>query len=153
MRVYCEHGALSLAIKELVHAGVIECLHFPYDADSYARGPVQMARPSAAKIQDLNLPVKDLPGAAEDYNHSELFEQIRLIIGLQHWKDALHIDSAYKSGCVAFVTSDHKHILKHSSRLEQLLGIKFYAPNTCFGYLQVIYGLRGIPGYRLQRWF
>ena len=62
MRVYCEHGALTVEIKAWARTGRIELAHFPYDPDSHSRRILGIAEPSNAQIRDLNLPIKDLPG-------------------------------------------------------------------------------------------
>ena len=81
--------------------------------------------------RDLNLPIADLPGAIVDYAPSEHFEKIRSIIGReeQYRRDALHVDSAFKSNCSIFVTRD-SDILKHKTQLLDLLGIQFFDPKS-----------------------
>jgi hypothetical protein len=63
-----------------------------------------------------------------DYRGSVHLSTICSILGAQHRRDALHVDSAFKSSCAAFVTRD-SDILKHRPRLENLLGIKFFHPS------------------------
>jgi hypothetical protein len=41
----------------------------------------------------------------------------------------LHVDSAFKQGCLAFVTPDQGDILKHKTELERLLGIRLFHPD------------------------
>lgn len=135
MKIYCEHGALTPRLRELARSRRIELVHFPYDSDSRSRHISSVARPSAAQIRDLNLPIKDLPGAIADHSGSDHFEEIRSILGHEHRRDALHVDSALKSGCSAFITQD-SDILKHKARLEGLLGIRFFDPNTELGDLE-----------------
>ena len=137
MRVYCEHGALNPKIKACARVGHIELVHFPYDPDSHTRAISGIAEPSAAQIRDLHLPIKDLTGAIEDYKPSEFFSQILAIIGPGNRRDALHVDSAFKSGCLAFITRD-SHILNHKTELAGLLGIKFFNPDTELGDLEVL---------------
>lgn len=128
MRLYCEHGALTAQIRAMQHEGRITLLHFPYDPDSRS-GRTQIATPSYAQIRDLNLPIDDLPGTFADYSASRHLERIRTILGPQHRRDALHIDSAVKSGCAAFLTRD-SHILGRRVVLEAELGLKFFNPDT-----------------------
>jgi hypothetical protein len=125
IRVYCEHGALSGQIKEFRRSGRIELVHFPYDPDSRSRCVSSIAIPSEAQIRDLHLPIKDLPGAITDYSGSCHFGEIRSILGHQHRRDALHVDSAFKSGCSAFITQD-SDILKCKTQLQAILGIRFF---------------------------
>jgi hypothetical protein len=130
-RVYCEHGALTPEIRSWARCGRIELVHFPYDPGSHTRRIPGIAEPSVAQICDLNLPIKDLPSTIEDYKGSEHFEKILAIVGCekQYRRDALHVDSAFKSRCAIFVTGD-SDILKHKAQLLDLLGIRFFDPNV-----------------------
>src|SRR2546427_12017149 len=122
MSVYCEHGALTAEIKTWARDGRIELVHFPYDSHSRTRKISGVAGPSSAQIRDLNLPIKDLPGAFSDYKGSKHFDEILAILGPEHRRDALHVDSAFKSRCAAFITTD-SDILNHKAKLSSLLGI------------------------------
>jgi hypothetical protein len=136
MRVYCEHGALNSKIRAWAGARRIELVHFPYDPNSHTRAIPIIAEPSAAQIKDLNLPIEDLPGAIEDYKPSRFHSQIQSIVGQQHRRDALHVDSAFKSDCLAFITRD-SDILKHKAELTNLLGIRFFNPDDDLGELEL----------------
>lgn len=129
MKIYCEHGSLTREIRKLAGSGNVELVHFPYDPDSHTHRIRSIAALSDAQIRDLNLPVKDLPGAIADISGSDRFDEICSIIGAAHRRDILHVDSAYKSGCSAFLTQD-KDILKHRTQLEEVLGIRFFNPST-----------------------
>jgi hypothetical protein len=129
MKVYCEHGGLTPALRALQRAGKITMIQFPYDPDSASRSINRTAMPSAAQYRDMNLTYGDLNCAYGDFTGSEMLPRIIMIIGPSHRRDALHMDSAHKSKCRAFVTRD-TDILKHSGRLEQLLGIQIINPDT-----------------------
>jgi hypothetical protein len=127
MRVYCEHGALTREIKKWAREGRIELRHFPYDSSSHGPRILELAEPSAAQIRDLNLPIRGLPGPISDYKGSEHLHEILAIVGQANRRDALHVDSALKSRCAAFVTAD-SDILNHKAELSSLLGIRFFNP-------------------------
>jgi hypothetical protein len=127
-KVYCETGALTQEIKKLGKSGSVALVHFPYDPCSHIRTLAGIAMPSNAKIRDLNLPINDLPGTIADYSGSMHFAEIFSILGGQR-QDALHVDSAFRQGCLAFVTPDRGDILKHKVELEKLLGIRFFHPD------------------------
>lgn len=137
MRVYCEHGALTVEIKRWARTGRIELVHFPYDPDSHTRRIPGIAEPSNAQIRDLNLPIKDLPGTIGDYRGSEHFEKILAILGREHRRDALHVDSAFKSRCAIFITRD-SDILNHKAQLLDLLGIRFFDPGVELSDLELL---------------
>jgi len=128
MRVYCEHGALTVEIRKWACEGRIELIHFPYDPDSHTRRIPGIAEPSGAEIRDLNLPISDLPGLISDYNGSVHLHEILTIVGHENRRDALHVDSAFKSRCAIFITTD-SDILQHKEQLKALLGIRFYHPS------------------------
>jgi len=137
MKVYCEHGALTAEIRKWARDGRIELVHFPYDPNSRTHKIRRIAEPSNAQIRDLNLPIKDLPGALSDYKGSEHFEEILAILGTQNRRDALHVDSAFKSGCAAFITTD-SDILNDKAKLSSLLGVRFFDPRVELSDLELL---------------
>jgi len=137
MKVYCEHGALTFAIRKLARIARIELVHFPYDPDSHTRRIPGIAEPSTAQIRDLNLPIRNLPAAIENYKGSKRFDEILSILGRENRRDALHVDSAFKSGCLVFITQD-SDILKHKAQLQDLLGIRFFHPDVDFRDLELV---------------
>lgn len=128
INVYVEHSALTDQIRALARAGSIELIHFPYDPDSRSQHLPNRGVPSAAQWRDLNMPFSELPGTFDDYVGSEHLEAIVALIGRQNRRDALHVDSAFKSGCAAFLTRD-TDILSQRAKLEQLLNLKFFHPD------------------------
>jgi hypothetical protein len=140
VRVYCEHGALTPEIKKWAREGRIELVHFPYDPDSHTGKIPRVAEPSAVQIRDLSLPIRDVPGSISDYKGSAHLHEILAIVGRGNRRDALHIDSAFKSRCAVFITVD-SHILKHKAQLLNLLGIQFIDPRVELGDLEQL-----IPG-------
>src|SRR4029077_20960084 len=82
-----------------------------------------------AQYRALNLTYSELNCTSGDLSGSEMLPRIMEIIGPSHRRDALHVDSAYKSQCRAFVTRD-TDILKHSEELERLLGVRVINPDT-----------------------
>lgn len=128
-RVYCEHSAMSRTVRRLQHDGSLELCHFPYDPDSRSGKLPQRPVPSGATINDLNMPIAELPGTIGDYASSPKFSDILAIIGSEHRRDALHLDSAYKSGCAAFLTRD-SDILNHRVPLQHLLELQILNPDV-----------------------
>ncbi len=147
MKIYCEVGALSADIRALQRQGLIELVNFPYDPDLRTQKIPRLAVPSEAKIRDLNLPICELPGTIADYTGSNLLASIFDIIDTQHRRDALHVDSAVKTGCAAFVTRD-RDILDHRADLESLTGIRFYHPDKDNEALQAFVEAAGPPAAR-----
>jgi len=129
MRIYCESAALRKWLRNLCIERRIELLHFPYDRDSHTNKATTAAIPSEAQIRDLNLPISELPGTLVDYCGSEHLHEIVGILGSQNRRDALHVDTALKNRCSAFVTCDNG-ILAQKARLETAIGIRFFHPDT-----------------------
>lgn len=129
MKIYCEHGALSKSLHYLKHMGCVELVQFPYDPESQSRHLATPEIPSAAQWEDVNLPGDQVPGMWKDFSGSEYLPQIMAIIGSQNRRDALHVDTALKNGCSAFVTCDND-ILSQKERLEAALGIRFFHPEN-----------------------
>lgn len=127
MKIYCEHGALTADLRALQREGRIELVHFPYDPDSRARHIAPSAVVSSAQWRDLNVTWGELRGTWDDCTGSEHLSEIMRIIGPGNRRDALHLDSAYKSGCAAIVTADND-ILDHKSNLGVLLGLRIFHP-------------------------
>ncbi len=85
--------------------------------------------PSQAQVRDLNLHLSEMGKYTLNDFHSSLhLPEILQIVGSANRRDALHIDSAFKSGCRVFVTRD-TDILVHSQHLERLLFIRFFHPD------------------------
>ena len=129
VKIYCEHGALTPGLRALQRKGSIKLMNFPYDPNARAHAISPTALPSEAQYRDLNLTYDELNCRYDDFQGSDLLPQIRKIIGSENRRDALHVDSAYKSECRALVTRD-TDILKHRDELEQLLGLRIIHPDT-----------------------
>ena len=129
MRVYCEHSALHARLRGLQREGRITLVGFPYDPNSRSRPIRQLALPSRAQIGDLNLPIGDMKFSIGEMVESDKHVEIERIIGRSNRRDVLHIDSAYRSGCVCFFTRDRGDILAKRTELESLLGIRFFHPD------------------------
>lgn len=127
LKVYCENNALTPELRRLHREHRIELVHFPYNPDSHTQ-KASLATPSGARINDLNLPIRDLPGRISDYTTSGKYPEIEAIVGAANRRDALHVDSAHKHGCHCFFGRD-ADIMAKSPELDQLLGIRFLHPD------------------------
>lgn len=70
---------------------------------------------------EANLPWNEVRG-------SQHIDVIRQLVGTENRRDALHIDSAFKSGCAAFVTADND-VLSKQAELQAMLGVRFFHPD------------------------
>jgi len=127
-KVYCEHGAFRQELYQLQRDGLVELINFPYEMRIKKKH--QKGQPSKAKLADLkHVLLAEAHWRFSDFNGSEKLDQIRQILGPRTRRDALHVDSAYKTGCAVFLSRDRKHILAKSHELEQLLGMRFSHPD------------------------
>jgi hypothetical protein len=129
MRVYCEHGALNERLRCLQTEGRIVLVGFPYDPNSRSRAIRTLASPSRARIGDLNLRIGEMKFPIGQMDGSEKQSEIERIVGRGNRRDVLHIDSAYRSGCVCFFTRDRRDILAKRTELESLLSVRFFHPD------------------------
>ena len=143
MKVYCEHGALTSKLRALQRSDIIKLVHFPYDPDSRSRHLAATANPSATQWRDMNVTWDEAQFAWDDCGGSQHLAAIRQVIGPEHRRDVLHVDSAFKSGCACFVTVD-QDILAKRQKLESLLGIRFFHPER--DEAQLVEFLEGIKG-------
>lgn len=127
MKIYCEHGALTSGLRKFQRDGRIALVHFPYDPVSRTRHISPSATPSDAQWRDLNTTWSELTRPWTDFKGSEYHREIIRIVGSANRRDALHVDSAYKSGCSAIVTVDND-ILAHKAEIETLLGLRVFHP-------------------------
>ncbi len=128
LKAYCEHGALTADLRAMQREGLVELVRFPYDPNAPSRRIKNSAVPSEAQWRDLNLTWAEDKYTWGDHRGSQHLPAIRQILGGGKRRDALHVDSAFKSGCRAFITRDHD-ILAHRQSLESLLGIRFFHPD------------------------
>jgi hypothetical protein len=128
LKIYCEHGAITPKLRARQDRKDIQLIHFPYDQDSRSRRIKRTAEPSLAQWRDMNIPWDELGDRRfDDSVGSEHLQTIISILGTSNRRDALHVDSAFKSGCKIFVTCDND-ILSKRSELQLLLGIQFFHP-------------------------
>jgi hypothetical protein len=90
--------------------------------------------PSEAQWRDMNVTwaeLKRLNWRWKDLHGSPMLPRISALLGPEHRRDALHIDSAHKSACQVFITHD-TDILNKRDELSALLGIAFIDPDKDF---------------------
>lgn len=125
IKVYCDNGAFKKELISLEKQGVVEVVMFPYE--NLNRKIRSTGLPSEATFADLdNFTWGTLPGTFGDYAGSDKYTAIMSIIGRQHRRDVLHLDSAYKSECRCFLTRDKTDIYANQEALSNLLGLKIY---------------------------
>jgi hypothetical protein len=123
LRVYCERGAWRRELGQLERAGKVELTAFPYEGKS-RRTPLA-ATPSRVTCNETNVSC-DSEILISDTVESEKYAEILEIVGRANELDVRHIDSAYKSGCAAFLTPDKDDIIAHRDELRRLLAMSFF---------------------------
>lgn len=127
---------MTPGLKALQKSGVVTLINFPNDPNAWSRDISPTAKPSAMQYRDIVLPTKVPFNCTYDELGvgSDLYPRILAIVGNANRRDALHVDSAYKSGCRAFVTRD-SDILAHRIELRSLLSIEFLHADTAHEFL------------------
>lgn len=155
IKVYCERNAMGRRnalgrrwLRDLAREGKIVLVLFPHDADARQPHGVQLATPSAVTWDSTSVTC-DMTFLSSGAVASEKLEEIRRILRLPNEKvveapagligektegDARLLDSAYKSGCRAFITTDRRTVLDHADLLEPLLGLRLFHPREEVGF-------------------
>jgi hypothetical protein len=127
IQIYCDTGADISKIKTV--ASKCEFYQFPYDSPQRPKKPLLLAKPSAAQWRDCHAGWNEFTEITwEDFKESDLYHQIEAIIGTgpEHRRDVLHFDSANKTGCQVFLTSDKGHIWSKRVALDSVTRIKTF---------------------------
>ncbi len=125
VRIYCDSGADISKLKNVE----VQCefYQFPYDSPDRPKKPLLLAKPSEAQWRDCHAAWMEFSEITwDDFKGSPLHLQIETIIGPDNRRDVLHFDSAYKSECSIFLTSDKGDIWSKRTILEALTGIKTF---------------------------
>jgi transposase len=126
MKVYCDTGAFLQELKCLQDSGIIELYTFKYENKN--KNIKNSGVPSKATYIDLkNYKYNDLKGISySDFSGSDKYEKIVSVLGVENRVDILHLDSAYKSQCEVFLTSDKHDIWKKREELLVVLGMHIF---------------------------
>jgi hypothetical protein len=128
LRVYCEHGAFTTELRKLKIQERVEVVLFPYEERARR---VHWAVPSLAQVRDVErLTVDELSRwPINEFRGSSHLDAISRVIGNDNRIDALHVDSALKSGCACMFTKD-SDIFSKRVELERLTGMRFLHPQN-----------------------
>ena len=123
--IYCDAGGFLPILKGIE---TIELIYFPYDK-GINKKINKIARPTKITWDDLKMSWNHADFTWDDCEKSDKYNFILEIIGKNNVKDAKHLDSAYKSQCGYFLTSDNRHIISNKEQLEELLNFKILNPH------------------------
>ena len=128
IKIYCDTGASIKFLKE--HYGFCEFFQYPYDSpDRPKNKKMSLAKPSNLRLKYAHSTWKESTFIWNECVGSDLYSQITNIIGKSNETDILHVDSAYKSGCLVFLTSDKRDIWSKRADLERLCTFKIFNAN------------------------
>lgn len=120
-KVYCDSGAYTKGLKKLEESGQIELFYHPYENKNKKIN--RMSLPSEATWDDVNISWDECCFTWDDFGGSEKINELKKIIGSSHRRDILHLDSAYRSKCDFFITSDKGDIYSKKDEIFKLLNI------------------------------
>jgi hypothetical protein len=138
VKIYCDNGACPDELKQLQKDGVVGLYMFGYENKN--RHINNSGKPSAATWADTkNYTWNDVPGTWEAYNGSDKYSEIVATVGLANKRvDILHLDSAYKSKCDAFITNDKDDIWQHREQLQEQLGFRVFHTSEMTAFAEYI---------------
>ncbi len=124
-KVYCDTGAYRAELALLEAKGRIRLFQFKYENKN--KRIKHKAAPSSPSWKELNYPWKELDDPWDDLGKtSDKRQAIQNLLGPNSLRDAKHLDSAYREGCHAFLTSDKHDISSRRGEISQLLGLRVF---------------------------
>jgi len=121
--IYCEDGSMNKFVRALKKDKRLNLISFPFENTN--RRISKSKKPSGLTC-DTEFTTADSDMLISDTLHSDIYESIKQIIGVEHMNDIRHIDTAFKENCKLFITPDKDDIVNNGKALEELTGIKFF---------------------------
>ena len=135
--IYCDTGGYDARLAELESGRRIVVHQFKYENKS--RRIRRGALPSNLRYIDSSAYTYD-DLKKDEYLKTVSWDQLRdattrfaeilSIVGTQNRTDAKHLDSAFMTGCKAFLTSDKADIWAHRGALQHLTGMRIFLVST-----------------------
>jgi hypothetical protein len=128
IKIYLDSGANITFLGS--YRPYVILYQYPYDSGKHRpkKRKMELAIPSAVPWQYANVTWGEMNDTCENCCKSEIYDTIAKIIGKSNSEDILHIDSAYKSGCHIFLTSDKRDIHSKRLELEEICGFRIFFP-------------------------
>jgi hypothetical protein len=133
IRIYADSGANIKCLDK--YYSYIEFYQFPYDSahrpkKAIENGIIKLALSSDAQWQDSNQAWEESNFLWEElptkyFQPLEHFMKNKLS-GQDIRRDVLHLDSAIKTDCEIFITSDYQHIASNKKEIKNICGIEVF---------------------------
>lgn len=124
--IYRDSGANINFLKPYLQHIIV--FQYPYDSPNRSKKQkMELATPSQLTWADAHSTWKESNFKWGDCRKSKIFPDITKIIGNGNKQDILHVDSAYKTGCNIFLTSDKADIWTKRLELEAIPNINFFS--------------------------
>lgn len=120
LNVYVDTGGMLKEVSALESLGLLKTHYFPFEQRN--RRVKSFVPGSGATWKQSKLSWAEFPGSWNDSKPSDVFDQLRKLLGAQ--VDAQHLDSAIKAGCDVFLTSDKTDIWSKRDAIQALAGIR-----------------------------
>lgn len=125
IKIYCDNGADINVLKKKYPNNIIY-FQYPYDSNSRPKKlKKDLAIPSALTWATANTTWEESTFTWDDCQGSEIYTCIEKLVGKSNFKDILHLDSAYKTKCDIFLTSD-KTDIANKNELEKICKYKIF---------------------------
>lgn len=129
LRIYCDTGAgghkLLSKIKKL-----IKNVEFYGVPSENANKHLKNGKPSAKSLDEMGGSLDDYTSCSLDEIYiSPKYPDLLELIDKQNIRDVQHLDSAYRTGCSIFLTSDCRDIYKKREKINSIIDIKIFNPH------------------------
>ena len=141
IKVYCELGSLNREIKALKSESDLEFIYFPFENKTRklksGKNPSNLLASNGFVLASSDIRISDTIG-------SDKFGQIQKLIGEKNFRDAQHIDTAYKENCKLLISPDRKDIINFRKEIYNLTGVKCFHHTEIESIIEYINRLREI---------
>lgn len=141
IKIYCELGSLSGEIKALKSKSDLEFIYFPFENTTRklkaAQKPSNLLSSNGFVLASSDIHIGDTGG-------SDKFLRIQNLIGAKNFRDAQHIDTAYKENCKILISPDKKDITNFRKEIYNLTGVKCFHHTEIESIIKYINKLREI---------
>ncbi len=122
--VYCDTGGYRKELKKYGKHISLRMFEYENTNKNTSNNCLPASNLTFNDLKDSPAKVGDL--TFDDFTSSDKIKQIEQIVGKENQKDIFHLDSAYKSKCDIFLTSDYDDIYSNKEELEKLLNFKIF---------------------------
>lgn len=122
--VYCDTGGYRKELKKYGKNITLVMFEYENTNKNISNDCLPASNLTYDDLENSPATVGDL--TFDSFDSSDKIKQIEQIVGKENQKDVFHLDSAFKSNCDIFLTSDNDDIYSNKEDLEKLLSFKIF---------------------------